>query len=119
MLGTRRSRFRKYRRAEQRRRRAFCPQPFGTEVLWAQFGVASPRYTPGLASCSRLELRPKHLRRMRESKSDRLLGLAVLLRWLLDPEPAHPDRRRGQAGRLQRAGGLVAFAGYAQLNRSP
>src|SRR5258705_13881791 len=82
MLGARRSRYRAYRRAEQRRRRASCPQPFGTEVLWAQFGVANPRHTPGMASCSRLELRPKHLRRMRESKSDRLLERARILQQL-------------------------------------
>ena len=39
---------------------------------WAHFCVARPRHTPGMPSGSRLELRPTRLRRMRDSKPDRL-----------------------------------------------
>ena len=41
-------------------------------AIWAHFCVARPRHTLGMPSGSRLELRPTRLRRMRESKSDRL-----------------------------------------------
>src|SRR6266542_4620117 len=41
---------------------------------WAHFGVARPRRTIGTPSGSRLELRPTRLRRIRESKPDRLLA---------------------------------------------
>src|SRR6185436_13401518 len=41
---------------------------------WAHFCVTRPRHTPGMPSGSCLELRPTRRRRMRESKSDRLLG---------------------------------------------
>ena len=36
--------------------------------------MTRPRHTPGMSSGSCLELRPDRLRRMRESKSDRLLA---------------------------------------------
>src|SRR6266508_6081438 len=41
---------------------------------WAHFGVARPHRTIGTPSGSRLELRPTRLRRIRESKPDRLLA---------------------------------------------
>src|ERR1700675_4967355 len=41
-------------------------------ALWAHFCVTHPHRTSRTPSGSRLELRPKRLRRMRESKSDRL-----------------------------------------------
>ena len=43
-------------------------------ALWAHFCVTRPRRTSRSPSGSRLELRPNRLRRMRESKSDRLLA---------------------------------------------
>src|SRR4249920_199961 len=45
-------------------------------AVWSHFCVARPRRTSRTPSGSCLELRPNRLRRMRESKSDRLLALA-------------------------------------------
>src|SRR5512136_254747 len=40
---------------------------------WAHFCVACPRHTAGIPSVARLELRPIRRRRIRDSKSGRLL----------------------------------------------
>ncbi len=54
-------------------------------AIWAHFCVARPCHTRGMPSGSRLDLRPVRGRRMRECKSDRLLGNALQI-W--------PDRIR-------------------------
>src|SRR5258706_7084962 len=60
---------------EQRSRRAFWPQPEGRASLWAQGGVATAlivaRHNGALL---RLALHPIRGSRIREIKSDRLLG---------------------------------------------
>ena len=94
---------------------------------WAHFGVTRPRHTPGMPSGSRLDLRPTHHRRMRESKSDRLLvpphGGGALRPLMAMGDELAAERARAQTLRAVRVSSrekgdliMLAIGGFTPLD---